>query len=277
MVRKGNGKRRTWYRLVLIALITVGFLMPAPAPVLAQAKLVVGSTLLGLVIVPLVAYGLYENLPSRQGKERLIKGEFYAAGYMGAAFTPSQDLNFGSGSLTLYNNKFGSSVVGGGKIGYFNDRIPYLGAELETNVSRTAIRRTGLDASRSIRGAAAVTMAEDDWLNLVVAFHLVGRYGFLPDQEVPFGRLQPYVGVGPAAVIHCGNLSTAGNYGIDVMSGLRYMLLKNVSMFVEYKYTHVFNTEMSMQVYLHNGQAVQAAASFPLDNHKVVLGAGYHW
>ena len=97
MVRKGNAKHRTWYRLVLIALITVGFLMPAPTPVLAQAKLVVGSTLLGLVVVPLVAYGLYENLPSRQGKERLIKGEFYAAGYMGAAFTPSQDLNFGDG------------------------------------------------------------------------------------------------------------------------------------------------------------------------------------
>ena len=38
--------------------------------------------------------------PSRRGKERLLNGEFYAGGFMGAAFTPSQNLKY-LGGFTL--------------------------------------------------------------------------------------------------------------------------------------------------------------------------------
>ena len=72
--------------------------MPAPTPVMAlQTDLAIGCTILGLLATPLIAYGVYENLPSRQGKERLLNGEFYAGGFMGAAFTPSQNLNYLNG------------------------------------------------------------------------------------------------------------------------------------------------------------------------------------
>ena len=72
--------------------------MPAPTPVMAlETDLAIGCTILGLLATPLIAYGVYENLPSRRGKERLLNGEFYAGGFMGVAFTPSQNLHYLNG------------------------------------------------------------------------------------------------------------------------------------------------------------------------------------
>ena len=91
----GRSKRRKWGLMVVILLLTVGFLLPAPTPVMAlETDLAIGCTILGLLATPLIAYGVYENLPSRRGKERLLNGEFYAGGFMGVAFTPSQNLNY---------------------------------------------------------------------------------------------------------------------------------------------------------------------------------------
>ena len=94
----GRSKRRKWGLRFVILLLTVGFLIPAPTPVMAlNTNLAIGCTILGLLATPVIAYGVYENLPSRRGKERLLNGEFYAGGYLGVAFTPSQDLKYADG------------------------------------------------------------------------------------------------------------------------------------------------------------------------------------
>jgi opacity protein-like surface antigen len=79
------------------------------------------------------------------------------------------------------------------------------------------------------------------------------RYGFLPDSEVPFGRLQPYVAVGPAIMwstqqpklmvantvfgVSPGS-SSSTNIALAVDAGLRYMCLKNVSIDLSFKYRY---------------------------------------
>ncbi len=286
MTRGEKANRPRWYLGCLIILVTVGVLLPAPTPALAlNTDLAIGCTILGVLTTPLIAYGLWENLPQNQGKERLIKGEFYVGGFMGAALTPSQNLNYldgvnvgGNSPVTLFGNKFQPGVVGGLKFGYFNDRIPYLGLEVETYFNRSAVRSTTLSTSRPFLGSTTVTVPNDDWVNWTTALHIVGRYGFLPDQEVPFGRLQPYVGLGPAFVVNYDAVDSAKNFGVDVMVGLRYMLLKNVSAFVEYKFNYLWNIEIEDHAfYLPNGTVSRGMATLNYDSHKIVLGVAYHF
>ena len=114
----------------------------------------------------MIAYGVYENLPSRRGKERLLNGEFYAGGFLGAAFTPNQDLRYSDGfvlnngltrtsqgSVTLFSNQFNTSLTGGVKFGYFFHSVPYLGLEVESSVNNSYVDRRSLSTSRPIQGS----------------------------------------------------------------------------------------------------------------------------
>jgi opacity protein-like surface antigen len=292
MSLRGRKKPKKWYLGLIIVLLTVGFLMPAPTPALAlNTDLAIGCTILGVLATPLIAYGIWENLPQNQGKPRLIKGEFYTGVFLGAALTPNQDLKYQSitlnpaagpvtsqGPVTLFGNKFDPSVVGGLNFGYFNDRIPYLGMEVETYFNRSNVRYTQLSTSRPVNGANAVSVPEDGWVNWTTALHIVGRYGFLPDKEVPFGRLQPYLGIGPAFVVNYDAVDSAKNFAVDVMAGIRYMMLKNVSAFVEYKFNYLWDAEIEDHAfYLPNGTVGRGTATLDYCSHKIVFGVAYHF
>jgi opacity protein-like surface antigen len=235
-------------------------------------------------------WGLRES-PLAPGAGTLLNSEFYAGGYLGAAFTPSQDLRYSDGfslnngltrtpqgSATLFSNKFNNSLTGGVKFGYFTHRIPYLGLEVESGVNNSYVNRRSLSTSRPIQGASQVAVPNDFWINWTTALHIVGRYGFLPDKEVPFGRLQPYVGIGPAFIVLYEEVDSAKNFGIDVMAGVRYMFTKHISAFVEYKYNHQWDVEIeSHPFYLPNGAEGRGMAHLDFDCHKVVMGVAYHW
>jgi opacity protein-like surface antigen len=292
-MHRGSSNRRKWGLRFVILLLTVGFLIPTPTPVMAlQTDLAIGCTILGLLATPLIAYGVYENLPSRQGKERLLNGEFYAGGFLGVAFTPSQDLKYLSGfslntggtpitnegPATLFSNKFNTSLTGGLKLGYFTHTIPYLGWEVESMVNNSYVNRRTLSTSRPIQGYSLASVPNDFWVNWTTALHIVGRYGFLPDKEVPFGRLQPYVGIGPAFIVLYEEVDSAKNFGIDVMAGVRYMFTKHIGGFVEYKYNHQWAVEIEDHpFYLPNGTEGRSMATLDFDCHKVVAGVSYHW
>jgi hypothetical protein len=106
-------------------------------------------------------------------------------------------------------------------------------------------------------GGALVANGEvgaDSSGNLVTwAFMFAGRYGFLPDSQLPFGRVEAYLAVGPAiffsdqrltaALVGTGfRLSPATqsevNVGLAVETGARYFFNKAISAQVSFKYRY---------------------------------------
>jgi opacity protein-like surface antigen len=142
-----------------------------------------------------------------------------------------------------------------------------------------------------------------------LAFMFAARYGFLPDAEVPFGRLQPYVAVGPAIMfvsqqpsfninmvnisggapvvppINPNSVSKMSSQSttaicLAVEAGLRWMALKNVSLDVSFKYRYAqpsltytyFNPFLML-----SGDQSGFTLNPTLHLFSVQLGAAYHF
>jgi opacity protein-like surface antigen len=131
----------------------------------------------------------------------------------------------------------------------------------------------------AIQGAILVAVPNDSWVNWTTALRIMGRYGFLPDSEVPFGRLQPYVGIGPGVELVLGEDDTAKNFAIEVSAGLKYMILKNFSTFVEYKFSYQFAVEINPRMLNVTGvnEPVSGKYTFDYARHMVVVGLAYHF
>ncbi|MCX5888645.1 MAG: hypothetical protein NTY36_04245 [Deltaproteobacteria bacterium] len=141
------------------------------------------------------------------------------------------------------------------------------------------------------------------------AFMFAGRYGFFADSEVPFGRLQPYVAVGPAIMFSSmkpklntqflqappnsanppvngfmqmspGNASST-DIALAVDAGIRYMCLKNVSVDLSFKWRHAAPSYSFSGQDLANLTFIGAPATFTLhptyDLFSFQLGAAYHF
>jgi opacity protein-like surface antigen len=78
-------------------------------------------------------------------------------------------------------------------------------------------------------------------------FMFAARYGFMEDNVVPFGRLQPYIAVGPALFFSSQDYNIGGltqgsksstDVGLAVESGFRYFVTGSVSMEASFKYRY---------------------------------------
>jgi outer membrane protein W len=196
----------------------------------------------------------------------LCWAEFYIGAYLGPNFSAdvNPDFQFHAGSgpnryvyatRTARHVAVDPAAIFGGKIGYWFTKerflglklpnwLKYLGFELDVsyhdmNWPSQSVRVDPLNQKYVI---------ENDAYAISVAFLFMGRYGFLKDSEVPFGRLQPYIGIGPMLFVSSQKLnigidfrSTEADLGLAVESGIRYMLLKNVSVNMAFRYRYIPN------------------------------------
>jgi opacity protein-like surface antigen len=219
-------------------------------------------------------------------------GEYYFGGFMGASLVSNANWSWepihgpdGHELQTAEKNvKTDPGLVGGLKAGYFLDSIPYLGFEGEGSIASNYRPRQVVTVKPPISGFAVVGQEQG---NLIwdMAFHIVGRYGFLPDKDVPFGRLQPYIGIGPDVTVLFFQNDSAKNFGLDGEVGLRYMVTKNIGAFVEWNYIKQWDVELGIQHLTSAGERYISSETkgagknvhFDFDNQKIVCGLEYHF
>lgn len=276
------------------------------------------------------------------------KAEIYFEGYLGGGGASTSNAPIKSASNT---GKFGFSsyrvsattdgidpyIIGGLKLGTwfvkegflgFNypSWMKYLGFYIDFSVQRMNFTQN----SGSFGSTATHLMLPGLYNNFTggssfysegfattLAFMFAGRYGFLKDDEVPFGRIQPYVAVGPGImfisqepVLRLNSVNnsnglqwvppfnlapfgigakmgsqTSTNVCLAVDAGLRYMMLKNVSLDVSFKYRYVQPSYSYKNVQQNanpfNGMADVGAYNFhfnpTLNLFSGQLGVAYHF
>ncbi|MBM4273969.1 MAG: hypothetical protein FJ134_05855 [Deltaproteobacteria bacterium] len=171
---------------------------------------------------------------------------------LGANFVASTDVDVNQaifGNVIFRNANIEPSVIGGVTLGYdfvregflgynYPDWMKYFSFATDFTYNRFDFRGQWLSTNM---GMSSFPLTEG--YMAVWSFLFIGKYGFFPDSEVPFGRLQPYIGVGPGIMFSGINLDTGGSKSsVDIAlvteAGLRYMALKNVSIDTAFRYRY---------------------------------------
>ncbi|MHB8069838.1 MAG: outer membrane beta-barrel protein [Desulfobaccales bacterium] len=204
--------------------------------------------------------------------------------------------------------KIGTWFVKEGFLGYnYPDWMKYLGFYLDFSYHRLDVKNESFGKNQLTAAGVPFAFGSAEFKSegtvATLAFMFPVRYGFFPDSEVPFGRLQPYVAVGPAILFSTqnptlnvmstaagagGTVSTAQTYGsqsstniaLAVDAGLRYMALKNVSIDASFKYRWA-NPSYSYSGSYANAIVNTGTTSFKyeptLNLFSFQLGAAYHF
>lgn len=161
--------------------------------------------------------------------------DFTSADFIGTGATKDLDLK----------SKVDNSGTFGGRVGYWFDALPILGVQFDLNVFYPEItipeqRKETLTINRPFEFDVSV---------VTLGFSVLGRYSLLKGPDFPRGRLQPYLGIGPALFItswddqedieddNIGS-DTVVNGGLQFMAGLNFFIREKWSLFAEYKFTH---------------------------------------
>ena len=154
--------------------------------------------------------------------------------YLGGSFTDDATIRESvGGSSTTQTTQFEDSVIGGLRGGGWIRPWPWLGFAGEISYFRP-------DADSAL-GAADIHV-------IPISALVMLRVPIFRSDDLPGGRLQPYVGVGPAvflSVIRSRNfmgsalnfVSVDASVGSDVHVGMKVQILSWLAVFAEYRHT----------------------------------------
>jgi opacity protein-like surface antigen len=192
----------------------------------------------------------------------VAQSAMWVGAQIGGNFQPYPNISInGYGYSSSFATEVRPSVIGGATLGYdfvnsgfgayaWPDWMKYFSFAMDLTYNRLCIQDRGPGIGQFF--------ANDSRLNgyqVALSFLFRAQYGFLPDSEVPTGRIVPYIGVGPA-IIWTGVQYTvptvfhrfaqfSSNGGDDAMNvalvvepGVRFMCMKNVSVDTAFRYRY---------------------------------------
>jgi len=187
----------------------------------------------------------------------VVRAAMWVGGELGGNFP--RDMH-GINLDTRYGTQTGGrlgvnpAVIGGVIIGYdfvnsgfgaysWPEWMKYFSIATDLTFNRFDVKNQGIEFRRYstfLPGSAKAKGYMVAWTFMVMA-----HYGFFPDSEVPTGRVNPYIGVGPAILFSGFDLSSLGvgsatstNIALVTELGVRFMALTNVSLDVSLRYRY---------------------------------------
>jgi len=124
-----------------------------------------------------------------------------------------------------------SSFSMGGRLGYWSEKLPWLGVSLDLSYFKAEGEKAKFDA-------------------VPLSLLLMLRWPLFRSENFPKGKLQPYAGVGPGYFFTDSRVNfrpalqdsvsgSSGEIGFDARAGLSWQFHKHWAIFGEYRYTDV--------------------------------------
>jgi opacity protein-like surface antigen len=225
----------------------------------------------------------------------LVAAEPYAGLFVGAALSRDTDIDQKLFPVTFKDVELDTSVVFGGKAGFFFD-TPVLGGhtglELEVYHLRPNIDTQTVSLSANGFGGK-ITFNAADLHVTAVGLNALYRLPLVSSADFPRGRLHPYLGVGLGAFIaHLETRTTVLDANVDfgdtdvrpgaqAVAGAKFFLTRHVAVFGEYKFIHTadFKFNLVSDPGTRGGLTTIEInkLQFGLTAHILQAGIAYHW
>jgi opacity protein-like surface antigen len=223
----------------------------------------------------------------------VAQSAMWVGGELGGNFNAYPNMTVDAPGLSVTKQtEVRPGVIGGATLGYdfvnagfgayaWPDWMKYFSFALDVTYNRFSIQERGPGIGSFFSPNSRLNGYE-----VALTFLFMAHYGFLPDSEVPAGRIHPYIGVGPAivwtgvegtlpAIVPRGNATYSSNYGDNAMNvalvvepGVRFMAFKNVSVDVAMRYRY------SAPSWDANGATIKTNA---LHQFAPLIRASYHF
>jgi hypothetical protein len=162
---------------------------------------------------------------------------------IGGNFVP--DTKFKISTVSYPNTPIPASVIGGVTIGYdcvnagfgayeWPDWMKYFSVATDLTYNRLVVSASTTGLGQILPPGSKLNGYAVTWSLLFIA-----HYGLFPDAVIPTGRVNPYIGVGPAILFSgLGNLDSSATAALVVEPGIRWMAFPKISIDTAFRYRY---------------------------------------